>query len=80
MITFPTSQIQIADPSRQSSTGHGSAHSNARFRSQLAYQSSSLNTDSCLCDGLLMRRNVADQCAQWCRLPSLTPSAVLKSP
>jgi hypothetical protein len=80
MITIPTSQIQNAELSRQSSTRHGIAHSNARLRSQRGHQSSSLKAESRTRGGPIVHPNVIDQRIQWRRLPSRISSAALKSP
>src|SRR3977135_2757792 len=75
-----TSQIQNAELSRRSSTGHGSAHSNARLRSQRGHRSSGLKADSRSHGGPIMRGNVVDQRLKSRRfLPPAAPAAS-KSP
>jgi hypothetical protein len=80
MITILTSQIQNTDHPCWPSIRPGGARANARWRSQLAHQSSLLKADTYARRGLVMRGNVVDQRVQWRRLPSRTSSAALKSP
>jgi len=56
VITFPASQIKNTDRSRWSSTRHGGARANPRWRSQRGHRSPWLKADSRSCGGHLARQ------------------------
>ncbi len=79
MITILTSQTQTTDLSRWSSTRHGGARSKAACGRNLAtgpHCSRQILTLAAACHP----RNLVDQCAHECRLPSRSSSDLIKSP